>query len=44
MRFESPEEAQAIREEYDREASEAADWAEQQPDPRAEDTAVNVFA
>jgi len=40
----SPEEAQAIREEYDREASEAADWAEQQPDPRAEDTAVNVFA
>jgi 2-oxoisovalerate dehydrogenase E1 component alpha subunit len=28
----------------DREASEAADWAEQQPDPRAEDTLKNVFA
>ena len=28
----------------DAEASEAADWAEQQPDPIAEDTLTNVFA
>jgi 2-oxoisovalerate dehydrogenase E1 component alpha subunit len=28
----------------DAEASEAADWAEQQPDPIAEDTLANVFA
>jgi 2-oxoisovalerate dehydrogenase E1 component alpha subunit len=28
----------------DKEASDAADWAEQQPDPRAEDALTNVFA
>jgi 2-oxoisovalerate dehydrogenase E1 component alpha subunit len=29
---------------FDKEASDAADWAEQQPDPRAEDALTNVFA
>jgi 2-oxoisovalerate dehydrogenase E1 component alpha subunit len=38
------DDAQRIREECDREASEAADWAEQQPDPRPEDLETNVFA
>jgi 2-oxoisovalerate dehydrogenase E1 component alpha subunit len=38
------EEAAAVRGECDREASEAADWAEQQPDPRAEDTETHVYA
>ncbi len=33
-----------VQAECDREASEAADWAEQQPDPRAEDTLKHVFA
>jgi 2-oxoisovalerate dehydrogenase E1 component alpha subunit len=37
-------EAQEGRARYDAEASEAADWAEQQPDPRAEDAEKNVFA
>ncbi len=37
------EEAAALREQLDREASEAADWAEQQPEPRPEDLATNVF-
>ncbi|HKT82595.1 MAG TPA: thiamine pyrophosphate-dependent dehydrogenase E1 component subunit alpha [Solirubrobacterales bacterium] len=36
--------AQTVREECDREAAEAADWAEQQPDPRAEDVATHVYA
>jgi TPP-dependent pyruvate/acetoin dehydrogenase alpha subunit len=36
-------EAQAVREECDREAGEAADWAEQQPDPRAEDLTKNLY-
>ena len=36
--------AQAVREECEREAAEAADWAERQPDPRAEDVATNVYA
>src|SRR3989442_10717525 len=31
------EEAQRVRETFEREAAEAADWAESQPDPRAED-------
>jgi 2-oxoisovalerate dehydrogenase E1 component alpha subunit len=38
------DEAKKVREECDREASEAADWAERQPDPRAEDTETHVFA
>jgi 2-oxoisovalerate dehydrogenase E1 component alpha subunit len=37
-------EAQEGRARYDAEASEAADWAEQQPEPRAEDAEKNVFA
>ena len=43
-RWLSAEEAAEVQAGYDREASEAADWAEQQPDPRAEDTLKNVFA
>ena len=38
------DEAQRIREAYDREAAEAADWAEQQRDPSPEDLETNVFA
>lgn len=40
----SPEEAAEIGAGLDREASEAADWAEQQPAPRAEDLETSVFA
>jgi 2-oxoisovalerate dehydrogenase E1 component alpha subunit len=40
----SAEEAVKVRAECDTEASDAADWAEQQPDPRAEDTLSQVFA
>ena len=36
-------EAADIQRRYDQEASEAADWAEQQPDPKPEDTLKNVF-
>ncbi len=36
--------SKAIREELDREAGEAADWAEAQPQPRAEDLGRHVFA
>jgi 2-oxoisovalerate dehydrogenase E1 component alpha subunit len=39
----SPGEAAAIRGELDREASDAADWAERQPDPRPEDTETHLF-
>jgi 2-oxoisovalerate dehydrogenase E1 component alpha subunit len=38
------EQAARLQAESDREASEAADWAEQQPDPIAEDALTNVFA
>jgi 2-oxoisovalerate dehydrogenase E1 component alpha subunit len=38
------DEAARIGAECDREAAEAADWAEQQPDPRPEDLETNVFA
>jgi 2-oxoisovalerate dehydrogenase E1 component alpha subunit len=38
------EDAAGIQAKYDREASDAADWAEQQPDPIAEDALTNVFA
>ena len=43
-RWLSAEQAAEIQAGYDREASEAADWAEEQPDPRPEDTLKNVFA
>jgi 2-oxoisovalerate dehydrogenase E1 component subunit alpha len=38
------EDAAKVQAECDREASEAADWAEQQSDPIAEDALTNVFA
>src|SRR4030081_626948 len=38
------EKAAKLQAESDREASDAADWAEQQPDPIAEDALTNVFA
>ena len=38
------EEAAAVQKQYDQEASDAADWAEQQPDPKPEDALKNVFA
>jgi 2-oxoisovalerate dehydrogenase E1 component alpha subunit len=40
----SATQAREVRAQHDAEASEAADWAEQQPDPRAEDAEKNVFA
>jgi 2-oxoisovalerate dehydrogenase E1 component alpha subunit len=40
----SAEEAAKVQAECDSEASDAADWAEQQPDPVAEDALTNVFA
>jgi 2-oxoisovalerate dehydrogenase E1 component alpha subunit len=38
------DEVARVQSECDREASEAADWAEQQPDPIAEDALTNLFA
>jgi 2-oxoisovalerate dehydrogenase E1 component alpha subunit len=38
------ERAATVQAECDKEASDAADWAEQQPDPVAEDALTNVFA
>ena len=38
------EEAARIRDELDQEAADAADWAEAQPEPRAEDLAANLYA
>jgi 2-oxoisovalerate dehydrogenase E1 component alpha subunit len=38
------EDAARVQAECDREASDAADWAEQQPDPIAEDALAHVFA
>ena len=43
-RWITAEEAAGVQAAYDREASEAADWAEQQPDPLPEDALKNVFA
>ena len=43
-RWLTPEQAAAVQAECDAEAAEAADWAEQQPDPVAEDALKNVFA
>jgi 2-oxoisovalerate dehydrogenase E1 component alpha subunit len=40
----SRDEAAGVQAACDREASEAADWAEQQPEPVAEDALKNVFA
>jgi 2-oxoisovalerate dehydrogenase E1 component alpha subunit len=40
----STDEAERIRTDFERESSEAADWAEAQPDPRPEDALRNVFA
>ena len=40
----APEDAAKVQEECDREASDAADWAEQQPDPVPEDALTHVFA
>jgi 2-oxoisovalerate dehydrogenase E1 component alpha subunit len=39
----SQPEAERIRSEFDREAGEAADWAERQPDPRPEDALRHVY-
>jgi 2-oxoisovalerate dehydrogenase E1 component alpha subunit len=39
----STTQAEAIRADLDAEASEAADWAEKEPDPLAEDAAKNVY-
>jgi len=38
------DEAAVVQKQCDQEASDAADWAEQQPDPKPEDTLKNVFA
>ncbi len=38
------EDADRLQAECDQEASDAADWAEQQPDPIPEDALTNVFA
>ena len=43
-RWMSDEEVEGLQSECDREASDAADWAEQQPDPVPEDALNNVFA
>jgi 2-oxoisovalerate dehydrogenase E1 component alpha subunit len=43
-RWITPESAAEVEADCDREASEAADWAEQQPDPVPEDALKNVFA
>ena len=43
-RWTSVEDAAKLQQECDREASDAADWAEQQPDPLAEDALKHVFA
>ena len=40
----SEEDARAIREQFGREAAEAADWAETQPDPDPQALATHVFA
>jgi len=38
------ESAEPIRAEYEADSAEAADWAEQEPDPRPEDIGKNVYA
>jgi len=44
QRWITAENAAKVQETCDKEASDAADWAEQQPDPVAEDALTNVFA
>ncbi len=44
QRWITAEDAAKVQETCDKEASDAADWAEQQPDPVAEDALTNVFA
>ena len=43
-RWMTAEDAAKVQAECDKDASDAADWAEQQPDPVAEDALTNVFA
>ncbi len=43
-RWLTPDDAAEVQAACDREASEAADWAEQQPDPLPEDALKNLFA
>jgi 2-oxoisovalerate dehydrogenase E1 component alpha subunit len=43
-RWITAEDAERVQKEFDKEASDAADWAEQQPDPVGEDALNNVFA
>ena len=43
-RWITAEEAAAVQAECEREASDAADWAEEQPDPLPEDALKNLFA
>jgi len=43
-RWITAEAAAKVQDQYNAEASDAADWAEQQPDPVAEDAMTNVFA
>jgi 2-oxoisovalerate dehydrogenase E1 component alpha subunit len=40
----SDEDARAVREDFGREAADAADWAETQPDPNPEDLTTNLYA
>jgi 2-oxoisovalerate dehydrogenase E1 component alpha subunit len=40
----SDEDARGVREDLGREAAEAADWAETQPDPRPEDLTTHLYA
>jgi 2-oxoisovalerate dehydrogenase E1 component alpha subunit len=44
QRWITADDAARVQAECDKEASDAADWAEQQPDPLAEDALTNVFA
>jgi len=44
QRLITADDAARVQAECDKEASDAADWAEQQPDPLAEDALTNVFA
>jgi 2-oxoisovalerate dehydrogenase E1 component alpha subunit len=44
QRWITADDAAKVQAECDKEASDAADWAEQQPDPVAEDALTNVFA
>jgi 2-oxoisovalerate dehydrogenase E1 component alpha subunit len=44
QRWITADDAAKLQGECDKEASDAADWAEQQPDPVAEDALTNVFA